>query len=412
MNINEETIQDNNDNLKEYKKLVEGLESLFTEFANIKKKQTIRKKEKKLPTIRKETNTSLFNNEIYKSLLKSNHHKGKLILLDEKQPLDENESYQKILELFLEENDPIPSLRKEGDANFYNKYLLLQLYTALSLKERKIYLSGSNNKENINRNFMKNLNMINFDKNNELITPEILEFFNHNILRIEDIYQSNENKNKNEINILNKQYIDENNDDGEGKILKENNNKKIITIEAQEIKQNNINGNNVIINDEIKEPDNPIINSISFSKNFENIDLSNEEYKKIKSINMRKILELEDEKLQQITPDEFQELINEVYSTGQISNKEIENKITGGKGKLFTNEEKSNIYIIPNDLEISINPEEKMENEDEYNKDDIPDFGQEEIKNQQNKTLFFEKEDFEKEFFPNIEENNINNKSN
>ena len=412
MNINEETIQDNNDNLKEYKKLVEGLESLFTEFANIKKKQTIRKKEKKLPTIRKETNTSLFNNEIYKSLLKSNHHKGKLILLDEKQPLDENESYQKILELFLEENDPIPSLRKDGDANFYNKYLLLQLYTALSLKERKIYLSGSNNKENINRNFMKNLNMINFDKNNELITPEILEFFNHNILRIEDIYQSNENKNKNEINILNKQNIDENNDDGEGKILKENNNKKIITIEAQEIKQNNINGNNVIINDEIKEPDNPIINRISFSKNFENIDLSNEEYKKIKSINMRKILELEDEKLQQITPDEFQELINEVYSTGQISNKEIENKITGGKGKLFTNEEKSNIYIIPNDLEISINPEEKMENEDEYNKDDIPDFGQEEIKNQQNKTLFFEKEDFEKEFFPNIEENNINNKSN
>ena len=265
MNINEETIQDNNENLKEYKKLVEGLESLFTEFANIKKKQTIRKKEKKLPTIRKETNTSLFNNEIYKSLLKSNHHKGKLILLDEKQPLDENESYQKILELFLEENDPIPSLRKEGDANFYNKYLLLQLYTALSLKERKIYLSGSNNKENINRNFMKNLNMINFDKNNELITPEILEFFNHNILRIEDIYQSNENKNKNEINILNKQNIDENNDDGEGKILKENNNKKIITIEAQEIKQNNINGNNVIINDEIKEPDNPIINSISFS---------------------------------------------------------------------------------------------------------------------------------------------------
>ena len=412
MNINEETIQDNNDNLKEYKKLVEGLESLFTEFANIKKKQTIRKKEKKLPTIRKETNTSLFNNEIYKSLLKSNHHKGKLILLDEKQPLDENESYQKIIELFLEENDPIPSLRKDGDANFYNKYLLLQLYTALSLKERKIYLSGSNNKENINRNFMKNLNMINFDKNNELITPEILEFFNHNILRIEDIYQSNENKNKNEINILNKQNIDENNDDGEGKILKENNNKKIITIEAQEIKQNNINGNNVIINDEIKEPDNPIINRISFSKNFENIDLSNEEYKKIKSINMRKILELEDEKLQQITPDEFQELINEVYSTGQISNKEIENKITGGKGKLFTNEEKSNIYIIPNDLEISINPEEKMENEDEYNKDDIPDFGQEEIKNQQNKTLFFEKEDFEKDFFPNIEENNINNKSN
>ena len=75
----------------------------------------------------KETNTSLFNNEIYKSLLKSNHHKGKLILLDEKQPLDENESYQKILELFLEENDPIPSLRKEGDANFYNKYLLLLL---------------------------------------------------------------------------------------------------------------------------------------------------------------------------------------------------------------------------------------------------------------------------------------------
>ena len=52
-----------------------------------------------------------------------------------------------------------------------------------------------------------------------------------------------------------------------------------------------------------------------------------------------------------------------------------------------------------------------MENDEEIaDENDILDFDQEEIKNQPNKTSFFEKEDFEKEFFPNsnINEENKN----
>ena len=124
---------------------------------------------------------------------------------------------------------------------------------------------------------------------------------------------------------------------------------------------------------------------------------------------MRKILELDDDKLKNLTKSEFQELINEVYSTGNIINKDLENKIIGGKNQVIDesqdeNEVKScnNITFI-NDIEISLNPEEKLENIEEIVDDkDIPDFEQEEIKNQQNRTLFFEKEDFEKGFFPSI----------
>ena len=124
---------------------------------------------------------------------------------------------------------------------------------------------------------------------------------------------------------------------------------------------------------------------------------------------MRKILELDDDKLKNLTKSEFQELINEVYSTGNIINKDLENKIIEGKNKVIDesqdeNEVKScnNITFI-NDIEISLNPEEKLENIEEIVDDkDIPDFEQEEIKNQQNRTLFFEKEDFEKDFFPSI----------
>ena len=166
---------------------------------------------------------------------------------------------------------------------------------------------------------------------------------------------------------------------------------------------------NIILNDEIKDEGVQQLESISYEKKFENIDLNNEEYKKIKSTNMRKILEIENDKLKNVTMEEFQEIIKDVYSNGEITNKELENKITGGKNKLLIDEndikvtENENI-TFPNDIEISINPEERMENEEIVDDKDIPDFDQEEIKNQQNKTSFFEKEDFEKEFFPNISE--------
>ena len=397
--------EENNEKLKEYKKLLEGLESLFTEFQNINKQPLKKKVEKKI-SAKKEIKISLNSHELYKELLQSEHHKGKLTLLDEKQALDENESYQKIIDLLLEENDTIPPIDMENEDP--DKYLLTQIFTAFSLLERKIYLSGDKPLEEKTRNFLKNLNMIKFNKDSKL-TPEMLSYFNHNILRIEDIFQSKENK------------TDKNNIIEAKKKNEEKSDKKIYNIEAKEIKRKleldkNINAfdsfndnTNIILNDEIKDEGVQQLESISYEKKFENIDLNNEEYKKIKSTNMRKILEIENDKLKNVTMEEFQEIIKDVYSNGEITNKELENKITGGKNKLLIDEndikvtENENI-TFPNDIEISINPEERMENEEIVDDKDIPDFDQEEIKNQQNKTSFFEKEDFEKEFFPNISE--------
>ena len=402
--------EENNEKIKEYQKILEGLESLFTEFQNINKQQIKKKVEKKISP-KKEIKTSLNTHELYKLILQSELHKGKLTLLDEKQALNDNESYQKIMELFLEERDTIPSIETEnGDPD---KYILTQLYTAFSLLERKIYLSGNKNTEEKNIHFLKNLNLIKFNKESK-ITPQILELFNHNILRISDIYHKKENK----INANNNFETKKNNE--------EKNNNRINIIEAKEIKRDkNINNTfdtfnydgNIILNDEIIDEGVQKVDSLSYEKKYENIDLSNEEYKKIKSINMRKILDIENDKLKNITMNEFQELINEVYTSGEVTNKELENKITNGKGKLFIDEkEEDNIRVnnninFQNDIEISLNPEEKMENDEEIaDENDILDFDQEEIKNQPNKTSFFEKEDFEKEFFPNsnINEENKN----
>jgi hypothetical protein len=404
--------EEDEEKLKEYKKLLEGLESIFIEFQNINNR-TIEKKSVKKISSKKDTKINLNNNEFYKSLLESEQHSGKLTLLDEKQALDENESYQKIIDLFLQESETIPSIEKEGDDP--NKYLLTQIFTAFSLLERKIYFSGDKDLEEKSRNFFKNLNMIKFNKETKL-TPEMLEYFNHNILRIEDIFQSREKKINSDIN---------NNLGTAKKNINEKNDIKPIIIEAKEINKKEIgnknnlnmfesfnNDGNVILNDETKDEGLQQIDSISYERKFANIDLSNEEYKRIKSINLRKILELDNEKLKNITKNELQELINEVYTSGKISNKTIECKLAYGQNKLFNKEiddnniKVTNTFISPNEVEISLNQEEKMENDEEIADDkDILDFDQEEIKTQQNKTLFFEKEDFEKEFFPNIKNN-------
>lgn len=413
--------EENIKKLKEYTRLLEGLEFMFVELSNIKEEPKENKKAEKKLSIKKETKTCLSNHEISKLILESELHKNKLILLEEKQALDENESYQKIMDLFLEENETIPKIELEnGDPN---KYLLTQLFTAFSLYERNIYLNRDNKDISEKKiNFLKILNNIKFNKESKL-TPQILEYFNHNILKIEDIYQSKENKNN-----LNNENPQENTEEMQV-------NKKVQIIEAKEIKKpkkskkeknKDLNNQyaldssedygNIILNDELNDMGVGQIDKISYQKNYENIDLNNEEYKKMKSVNMRKILELEDDKLKNITQSEFEELIKEVYSSGEVKDKILEYKITGGEGKLFNNDldDIQNIKVtnnnisLPNDIEISLNQEEKMENEEIIDDKEIPDFDQEEIKNQPNKTLFFEKDEFEKEFFSsaNISEKN------
>ena len=123
--------EDKEEKLKEYKRILEGLESLFTEFQNINKNNTkkiIKKKIERKITIKKEINPPLEKEDLNKLLLQSDNYKGKLTLLDEKQAFDENESYQKIIDLFIEENESIPEIEREnGDPD---KYILTQLFTA------------------------------------------------------------------------------------------------------------------------------------------------------------------------------------------------------------------------------------------------------------------------------------------
>ena len=421
--------EESNDKLREYKRLLEGIQSIFTEFENSNKVQEKEKDGKRKSFKKKDTKVYqlLNNHEFYKFLLISNYYRGKLTLLDEKQAIDENDSYQKIMDLFLEENDTIPNAKLSG--NDVNRYLLTQLYTAFSLLCRKVYLDGVNidpsSNEEKDRNFLKHLNAIKFDKNSKL-TNEMLEYFNHNILRIEDIYQSDENKNNLNESINKKDKMAQYK-------------KKSFMIEAKEIKKkgfdkNNINNmnnfnqfdfdfnnGNVILNNDNKDEAVQQVDSISYEKNFRNIDFDNEEYKREKSINMRKILEISEEKLKNISIGEFQELISEVYENGTV-NKELEDKITGGKGNLFKDEthhkhrdSKSSFSIkMINDSDILLNSGEKLDNDEEVIDDRELDFEQEEIKKDHNKNSFFEKgDDFSKDFFQNnseIEDEKNNNK--
>ena len=149
--------EENNEKYNEYKKILEGLEFLFAEFQNINSQPEKREVEKKM-TEKKSTKSFLNTHEIYKSLLLSEHYKNKLTLLDEKQSLDESESFQKIIDLFLEETETIPEIETEnGDPD---KYILTQLFTAFSLFERKIYLTKDKNLNDKSRLFLKNLNKI------------------------------------------------------------------------------------------------------------------------------------------------------------------------------------------------------------------------------------------------------------
>ncbi len=420
--INEE---ETNENFKEFKVLIEGLKTIFTEFENSSKNTEKEKTTKKKFIKKKETKLYqlLNNHELFKFLLLSNYFRGKLILLDEKQASDENDSYQKIMDLFLEENETISNIsNNKSFSGDVNKYLLTQLFTAFSLLTRKVYLNGDKmnpgSEEEKGREFLKHLNSIKFDKNSKL-TNQMLEYFNNNILRIEDIYQSNDTK----IN---------NTEDNNNKNNLEQYDKKTI-IEAFEIKRkapldknmnmnnfspfDNINNGTVILNNDNKEEAVQQVDSISYEKKFRNIDLENEEYKKEKSINMRKILEIDEEKLKNISIGEFQELISEVYENGELLNKEIEDKITGGQGKLFNKENSQDKKDIQNSFsikisnEISMNTDEKNVDDEEVIDDRDLDFEQEEIKNDNNnKNSFFEKgEGFSKDFFPNNSEDDDDN---
>lgn len=109
----------------------------------------------------------------------------KICLLSDFQEHDETLCCQKLMDLFLEENETI--VDNGLNANNVDDYLILQLYTALSSQSRKLYCE-SENKEETRRAQLSfcAINNVFFDKNNE-IDSKTLELFNHNIITTDDI---------------------------------------------------------------------------------------------------------------------------------------------------------------------------------------------------------------------------------
>ena len=116
------TEEEMNETLKKYNSLIDGLKLIFSELEKNEKKEKEMGEKKKSLKKRDTKGYQLINNhELYKFYLISNFFRGKLTLLDEKQAFDENDSFQKIMNLFLEENETISSIisNKSGDANSY-----------------------------------------------------------------------------------------------------------------------------------------------------------------------------------------------------------------------------------------------------------------------------------------------------
>lgn len=307
------------DNLKEKLKEntieIEKLNSIFKDYflSNQVMQETNKEEVKKV--IKKQDSKlyqQLNNHELHKFIINSPNFKGKLTLLDENQPINEDESFQKLMDLFLEENETITEV--QFTQNDKNKYLLTQLYTAFSLLSRNIYLNNENDNYEKSRTFLKYLNSIKYNNDKDSkITNQILEFLNHNILKIEDF-----NNNTN-INIKNED---------------QKNNNEIVEIEAKPIDRkqtftgnNSFIGNeincNVIFNDEKEEDGKTQVEDIFIGRTFNNYALENEMYKEKKSYNLRKILGIDTQKLKEMPKDERDKLIQDIYKNGIRNNLKI-----------------------------------------------------------------------------------------
>ena len=227
---------------KKMNKFLQNFENLFNEFENIAikpKKIKKKNKEKIKEQIIKENNNinnqQIQNNQLNNFLNNQTYHKENLILLSNRQEFNEDKSYQKLLNLLIEENDSIPDVR--FIKNNSDDYLLLQLFTSFSLMSRKIYLNNNNNKNNkINKykSFINEINNYKFNKNSPLNNDD-LNFLNSNLISIDDIYPENKEKIQFEINLnkeLNKEINNFNNENNNNI----NNNNENININLNSLK--------------------------------------------------------------------------------------------------------------------------------------------------------------------------------
>lgn len=241
------------------------------------------------------------NHSLYNSLKDSDFHKFPLILLSETQEYDENHSYQKLMDLFIEENQTIQNL--SFNSNSINEYLILQLYTAFSLKARKLYLNSFEDvKENEkSRISLITLNDLQYNKN-EPLNGKILNFFNHNILRVEDIYQSSEVR---DLNFEREKYND--------KILQME--KDIPIIEGSE---NSKWKAEISTKFDLENDDEKVIQgqSISLKAKYRNFEEVNEKFQKKKIENIKKIIDMDEKELEGMNFVQVEDLMRKKYEKG------------------------------------------------------------------------------------------------
>jgi hypothetical protein len=183
--------EDRNEKEKKYDEYLLNWENLRKEFEESKeeeKRNSIasnkknKKKEKGLPQ-------QMQNSLLYNFINNSHYHNGPLTLLSHKQEFDENESFQKLVDLLYEETQTVPDIQlvdKETD-----QYFITQLYTTFSLLARKVYLDlpGKEKENEKKREFLQSLNNVNYDKN-AILNNQTLHMINHNILRPEEYFQN------------------------------------------------------------------------------------------------------------------------------------------------------------------------------------------------------------------------------
>ena len=183
---------DRNEKEKKYDEYLLNWENLRKEFEqnkieeekrkNILSNEKNKKKEKGQPQ-------KMQNNLLYNFLNNSKYHTGNITLLSEKQEFDENEKYQKLVDLLYEENETVPDIqlidREQDD------YFITQLYTTFSLLSRKVYLDlPYNEKKNEKlRGFLQSLNNVSYD-NKKILNNQTLHMINHNILRPEKYFEN------------------------------------------------------------------------------------------------------------------------------------------------------------------------------------------------------------------------------
>ena len=295
---------------KNLNKFLQNFENLFSEFETlnnaIKSKKTKKKKnEQTKEQIIKENNNNynqqIQNNQLNNFFNNQTYHKDNLILLSNKQEFNEDKSYQKLVNLLIEENDSIPDVR--FIKNNSDDYLLLQLFTSFSLMSRKIYLNNNNKNNKINKykSFINEINNYKFNKNSPLNNDD-LNFFNANLISIEDIYPENKEKIQFEINLnkeLNKEINNLNNDNNNI-----NNNNENININLNSIKNYKLcKGEKFCVNSKLK-----------------NIKEKNLKILKSKKYNLNKIFDMDDLIFEGMNKNEIEDLLYKIYNEKNIYN--------------------------------------------------------------------------------------------